>query len=741
LLAAVAGWFLVSQWTATNVQVNGYGTTFGNLYLMETIKSYQQIQRPSSAPTIIYTNENIDDFSRINDGSATFVGVDNPMQNRDLASLTGFPIAATAIVPIVHFTSESPLPADETLVLEPHHLVGLFNGTYTRFCDIAADLNPNWKAYLCKQERGINVTVFHRTVPSGTNFVFTSALSSFSSAWKDTYGYGLDTKWYPFQTGSNVNATIEGNAAMFTAVQFAPWSIGYLPLPEYVRLMSGMSSDPHVYKVSLWMDNPDKNAQSKMLVKASTSSVKNVLDFKAQSMVASQWYYDLVHQPCFDCWPITDLSYVVVRHNYLKYSSQNKNGYKTSAEISAAMNFFLYMLSTPQIANDLSFNLPPDLLINAAKRRIEQVTYNGQKVRLGSPVRWEWIVAGLIAATTVLAASIRIAVPLCKAPKTSTGRPRSRVTKDDMYDGSNHSFMRQILESDPAITSAKPPRMEDSLRRALVDTEEIVIQQQIGKGAFGEVYMGTYIGAIVAIKRMLLPTSSERMEVVENFVREAGLMAQIRHPNIVQFLGASVSPPYLYLITEYCSQGSLHDVIHDVKKRTLGPSEKRAMLIDAALGIMYLHGKGIVHRDIKTHNFLVDRMGTVKVADFGTSAMLGFNLRATGSENNMKTMVGTPEYVAPEVVTPKGKGYSAKADIYSFGIVMWEVWSGQQPYADLQMIEIIFGVTNDQMRPPISAIDEPDLADLIQRCWAQEPERRPSFDEILAILRDLDDSN
>jgi serine/threonine protein kinase len=137
-------------------------------------------------------------------------------------------------------------------------------------------------------------------------------------------------------------------------------------------------------------------------------------------------------------------------------------------------------------------------------------------------------------------------------------------------------------------------KLNPRLQKSLVGNEELELTAPIGKGSFGEVYRGKWRGVEVAIKRMLI----DDMETVTSFMKEASLMSTLRHPNIVQFLGASIKPPHLNLITELCTRGSLHDVLRTFKV-AVPKKRKKQMLVDAALGMLYLHSENIIHRYVQ----------------------------------------------------------------------------------------------------------------------------------------------
>lgn len=726
-LASVVAWYLIMQFAPQPPTVIGYGTSFANLFLEKTIQSFVRSLTRSTAPSIHYNNENVEDFKRIFQANGTsFVAFDDPNQVTSQEGLEIFPMVAVSIIPIVHFMDNYPPQLPRRFVMTPEQLVGIYNGSITTFCNLSTTLNPEWNEFICTKE-SVALTSYHRVMPSGTNFLFTSALAAFSPEWAKQYPPGLNSKW-PGPTQTHI---IDSNNEMISAVAFHPYSIGYVPVPDFAN---GVYS-ANVIPVDLSIQLP--SGERRVVAGTDPTTLKAAVRYASQIFKdngsPSWWNQTLTDLPCDGCWPIAGFSYIAMKRNY-----EASKGYR-NGQVFASTQFFRFAVQDGVRESKASYANPVEKIRERSLRAIDSIRFDGYVAKKSVNIQYEILAAALVALLGVIAAAIRMIIPLCRrgARIGKDGR-LSRITgDDDPYSSNNQSLMRQIMENDTSVTSPRGPMLDDTLRRALIDTGELVIQRQIGKGASGDVFIGTYIGAIVAIKRILLPTNSERLAVVETFVKEASMMAQMRHPNIVQFLGASVSPPYLYLITEYCSQGSLHDVLHGPNARAFDRQQKCAVLIDAALGIMYLHGKGIVHRDIKTHNLLVDRTGTVKVADFGTSTTLGFNFHASGNEKNMKTMVGTPEYVAPEVVTPRGPGYSYKADIYSFGIVAWEVWSGQQPYNELPLIEIIFGVTTNDIRPPIDAVDEPELADLIKRCWHKEPDQRPTFEEILTTLRDI----
>jgi len=261
-----------------------------------------------------------------------------------------------------------------------------------------------------------------------------------------------------------------------------------------------------------------------------------------------------------------------------------------------------------------------------------------------------------------------------------------------------------------------------------ITIEEVKIGPRIGKGNFGEVYKSYWRGAEIAVKK--LPAHNMTDTLLKEFHREVALMRALRHPNVLQFLGSCTIPPDICICTEYMPRGSLYRILHD-PTLLLPWGLVRRMAVDAARGCLYLHSSDpvIVHRDLKSHNLLVDENWKVKVCDFGLSTIVE-------QASHTMTACGTPCWTAPEVL--RNQRYSEKADVYSFGIVLWEAATRDDPYAGMPPFQVIFQVGREGMRPPVPKTAPPDYIKLMTDCWAENPNARPSMREVLARLEALD---
>ncbi|KAL6060397.1 Serine/threonine-protein kinase edr1 [Balamuthia mandrillaris] len=253
--------------------------------------------------------------------------------------------------------------------------------------------------------------------------------------------------------------------------------------------------------------------------------------------------------------------------------------------------------------------------------------------------------------------------------------------------------------------------------------DEIQLSREIGRGAYGAVYAGRLHGKPVAVKKMLTKDTGIDQETVEDFKREVAIMNKLRHPNLLLFMGACFEEESMMLVTEMMPRGSVEDLIYK-KKFPLTFSQRIKIAKDCALGMNWLHRlrPPFLHLDLKLANLLVDENWNVKVADFGLSKM---------KTENDGGMVGSPFYMAPEMLLEKD--YNEKADVYSFAIVLWELYTQTCPYEDMfeSMEELIEAVAIDEERPYMPEDTPPTLRDLIEQCWDANPDNRPSFGEIL----------
>lgn len=156
--------------------------------------------------------------------------------------------------------------------------------------------------------------------------------------------------------------------------------------------------------------------------------------------------------------------------------------------------------------------------------------------------------------------------------------------------------------------------------------------------------------------------------------------------------------------------------------------------MDAAFGMEYLHGKNIVHFDLKCENLLVNMRDphrpVCKIGDLGLSKVKQHTLVSGGVR-------GTLPWMAPELLSGKCTMVTEKIDVYSFGIVMWELLTGEEPYSDMHCASIIGGIVNNTLRPQIPTWCDPEWKSLMQSCWAPDPSERPSFSEISQKLRSM----
>ncbi|KAL5788926.1 hypothetical protein ACOSP7_005875 [Xanthoceras sorbifolium] len=258
-----------------------------------------------------------------------------------------------------------------------------------------------------------------------------------------------------------------------------------------------------------------------------------------------------------------------------------------------------------------------------------------------------------------------------------------------------------------------------------IDPKQLKFGNKVASGSYGDLYRGTYCSQEVAIK--VLKPERLNSDLQKEFAQEVYIMRKVRHKNVVQFIGACTKPPSLCIITEFMSGGSVYDYLHKQKGVFKLPSLLK-VAIDVSKGMNYLHQNNIIHRDLKAANLLMDENEVVKVADFGVA-------RVKAQSGVMTAETGTYRWMAPEVI--EHKPYDHKADIFSFGVVLWELLTGKLPYEYLTPLQAAVGVVQKGLRPTIPKNTNPKLAELLERCWQQDPARRPDFSEITEILQQI----
>ena len=262
---------------------------------------------------------------------------------------------------------------------------------------------------------------------------------------------------------------------------------------------------------------------------------------------------------------------------------------------------------------------------------------------------------------------------------------------------------------------------DGTARRVAQDVEGLKDYQLgdcLGKGAFGSVYRGLNFntGETVAIKQVKLadlPKAELRVIMLE-----IDLLKNLHHSNIVKYHGFVKSADSLFIILEYCENGSLHSICKNFGKF---PENLVALYMSQVLnGLLYLHEQGVIHRDIKGANILTTKEGLVKLADFGVAT------RTTGLHE--ASVVGTPYWMAPEVIELSGA--TTASDIWSLGCTVIELLEGKPPYHQLQPMPALFRIVNDD-HPPLPDGASPAVRDFLMQCFQKDPNLRVSARKLL----------
>lgn len=303
----------------------------------------------------------------------------------------------------------------------------------------------------------------------------------------------------------------------------------------------------------------------------------------------------------------------------------------------------------------------------------------------------------------------------------------------------------------------------------LIDPQEIFLQRIIGEGTFGRVWSAKWRSAKVAVKEFVFAQaavagkSAMQGEIIEEIIGEAGMMAILRHPNVLQLFGCSLTAQAIWIVSELCSLGSLRQLL-DEQERILPLGLRLSLALQVAEGMTYLHNQDppIIHRDLKSHNIFIHETFTAsdvtapqrdkspsgmilrltadpdhkmetestiiaKIGDWGSA-------RATLSGSRTMTHgVGTACWLAPEVI--KHARSSKFSDVYSFGIVLWELATREEVYQGLETTQIIAKVANESLRPPVP--QDCPWKHLMVKCWEENPLDRLEFDEIVEMFNEV----
>eukprot|EP01087_Luapelamoeba_hula_P021694 TRINITY_DN762_c0_g1_i9.p1 TRINITY_DN762_c0_g1~~TRINITY_DN762_c0_g1_i9.p1 ORF type:complete len:1141 (+),score=200.87 TRINITY_DN762_c0_g1_i9:21-3443(+) len=271
---------------------------------------------------------------------------------------------------------------------------------------------------------------------------------------------------------------------------------------------------------------------------------------------------------------------------------------------------------------------------------------------------------------------------------------------------------------------------------AAIEMSDLKLERKLGEGSFGVVYLGYCFEGPVAIKVPKLDINQLDDQEMEYLLNEINVMATNNHPHIVSCLGASTDRANFAIVLELLD-GDLDDLFYGKNSvgREMSLYQRMNFAKDAAIGMNWLHSikPAIIHRDLKLENLMYKKIEghyTVKICDFGLSVIKPEKKRLIGrGEGNVLTM-------APEIML--GQEYNTKADVYSFSMILWQLYSGENLFPGLVEFEdFVEAVCLKEERPPIPETCLPELAELMNDCWQKDQDKRPTFKEINIRLDDI----
>ncbi|BFG13739.1 hypothetical protein CerSpe_000130 [Prunus speciosa] len=315
----------------------------------------------------------------------------------------------------------------------------------------------------------------------------------------------------------------------------------------------------------------------------------------------------------------------------------------------------------------------------------------------------------------------------------------------------NHQGLRRRANDNYSVQTSVNRRgrvthalSDDQLARALMDSHSLTqglenyeewtidltklnMGEAFAQGAFGKLYRGTYNGEDVAIKILERPENDpEKAQVMEQqFQQEVKMLAALKHPNIVRFIGGCRKPMVWCIVTEYAKGGSVRQFLMKRQSRSVPLKLAVKQALDVARGMAYVHAFGLIHRDLKSDNLLIFSDKSIKIADFGVA-------RIEVQTEGMTPETGTYRWMAPEMI--QHRPYTQKVDVYSFGIVLWELITGMLPFQNMTAVQAAFAVVNKGVRPIIPSDCLPLLGEIMTRCWDANPDVRPPFTEVVRML-------
>ncbi|KAM7278834.1 hypothetical protein ACFE04_005968 [Oxalis oulophora] len=516
--------------------------------------------------------------------------------------------------------------------------------------------------------------------------------------------YQLGEKNYLNPT--NLMITTKGNEDSKADSKY-PFNVGKLP----VRELPNKTSHPYVHARSpSWTEGVSSPAVRRMKVKDVS---QYMIDAAKENPNLAQKLHDVLLE-----------SGVVAPPNLFTevYAEQLE---ASTVEDTSPTEENKQRINTPPIRNQDELGLIrylPPLPHNKTHLRANQPEYSPDFESI--PVK-NYPVATVAALTAAVVASSMVAA-VNKQQSHGDGEGSSSGEREHgIFSGANSEVERT---SDKSTSSVRSDHAFDDGADCEIPFEDITLGERIGLGSYGEVYRGDWHGTEVAVKRFL--DQGITGESLEEFKSEVWIMKRIRHPNVVLFLGAITRAPNLSIVTEFLPRGSLYRLLHRPNNQ-LDERRRLRMALDAARGMNYLHNctPVIVHRDLKSPNLLVDKNWVVKVCDFGLSRMKYSTFLSS------RSTAGTAEWMAPEVL--RNEPSDEKCDVYSFGVILWELITLQQPWGGMNPMQVVGAVGFQHRRLEIPDSLDPAVANIIRQCWQTDPRMRPTFMEIMAALKPL----